>query len=168
MDLNSLLTALKNAMEAEMTGYQFYLHAAKTTKDSQGKATFSRMAKEEMDHFHALKSQYVAVLENGRFDRSTALLEVPSPQPASPIFSTGFREQIGQQHFEMSALSVGMQLELNAINHYRKSAEECDDADVKAFFLRLEEWEQGHYDGFADELEQLREDYWQANDFLPY
>jgi len=34
--------------------------------------------------------------------------------------------------------------------------------------LRLEEWEQGHYDEFADELEQLREDYWEANDFMPY
>ena len=96
------------------------------------------------------------------------MLEVPSPQTASPIFSTGFREQVGQQHFEMSALSIGLQLELNAINHYRKSAEESDDADVEAFFLRLEEWEQGHYDDFADELEQLREDYWEANDFLPY
>ena len=168
MDLNQLLTALKSAMEAEMTGHQFYLHAAKTTEDVQGKATFTRMAEEELEHFHALKSQYISVLENGKFDQTTALLEVPDPQPSSPIFSTGFRERVGQQHFEMSALSVGLQLELSAINHYRKSAEECDDADVKAFFFRLQEWEQGHYDGFADELEQLREDYWQENDFLPY
>jgi rubrerythrin len=168
MDINQLLTALKNAMEAEMTGHQFYLHAAKTTADFQGKATFARMAQEELDHFHALKKQYVAVLENGKFDKSTVQIEVPGPQTASPIFSTGFREQVGQQHFEMSALSIGLQLELNAINHYRKSADECDDAEVKAFFLRLEEWEQGHYDDFADELEQLREDYWEANDFMPY
>jgi rubrerythrin len=168
MDINQLLTALKNAIEAEMTGHQFYLLAAKNTEDPQGKETFSRMAQEELDHFHALKKQYVAVLEKGEFDRSTKPLEIPPPQPASPIFSSGFREQVGQQHFEMSALSVGMQLELNAVNHYRKSAEESDDADIKAFFTQLMEWEQGHYDVFADELEQLRKDYWQANDFSPY
>ena len=168
MDINQLLTALKNAMEAEMTGHQFYLHAAKTTQDPQGKATFTRMAAEELEHFHALKHQYEAVGANGEFNRSTALLEVPPAQPASPIFSAGFREQVGQQHFEMSALSIGMQLELNAINHYRTSAEACDDADVQAFFKRLEEWEQGHYEDFADELEQLRADYWAANDFAPY
>ncbi len=168
MDTNRLLTALKDAMEAEMTGHQFYLNAAKTTKDKQGQETFARMAQEELDHFHALKSQYIAVLENGKFNKATALFEVPARQKASPIFSTGFREQVAQQHFEMSALSVGLQLELNAINHYRKSADECADADIKAFFLRLVEWEQGHYDDFAKELEQLREDYWQANDFLPY
>ncbi len=168
MDINRLLTALKDAMEAEMTGHQFYLHAAKITKDRQGQETFSRMAQDELDHFQALKTQYLAVLEKGKFDQTTALFEVPAPQTASPIFSSEFREKIGEQHFEMSALSVGMQLELNAINHYRKAADESEDAGVKAFFLQLEEWEQGHYDGFADALEQLREDYWQANDFLPY
>ena len=168
MDINRLLTSLKSAMEAEMTGHQFYLLAAKTTEDAQGKATFARMAQEELDHFHALKTQYIAVLEKGKFDQATALFEVPAPQTAPPIFSSGFREQVGAQHFVMSALSVGMQLELNAINHYRKAADESEDADVKAFFSRLEEWEQGHYDGFADELEQLREDYWEANAFMPY
>ena len=138
MDINRLLIVLKDAMEAEMTGHQFYLLAAKTTGDAQGKETFARMAQEELDHFRALKTQYVAVLENGKFDQATALFEVPAPQTVSPIFSSGFREQVGQQHFEMSALSVGMQLELNAINHYRKAAEESEDAGVKAFFLRLE------------------------------
>ena len=73
MDINQLLTALKDAMEAEMTGHQFYLHAAKTTVDFQGKATFARMAQEELDHFHALKKQYVAVLENGKFDHELAV-----------------------------------------------------------------------------------------------
>jgi rubrerythrin len=68
MDINRLLTALKDTMEAEMTGHQFYFLAAKTTGDAQGKATFARMAQEELDHFHALKTQYIAVLENGKFD----------------------------------------------------------------------------------------------------
>lgn len=168
MNKTGLLEALKTALEAEMTGHQFYLHAAATTEDPQGKATFSRMAKEELDHFHVLKNQYAAVLESGVFDQSTALLDAPDQESSSPIFSPEFRERVGQQHFEMSALSIGMQLELNAIRHYQQSADASEDRDVKNFFLGLVKWEQGHYDGFATELEQLREEYWQENDFLPY
>ena len=168
MNQNSLLEALKTALEAEMTGHQFYLHAAKTTEDPQGKATFTRLASEELEHFHLLRKQYAAILENGVFDRSLALIEVLDSESTSPIFSPQFRERVGQQHFEMSALSVGMQLELSAIQHYQQSADNSEDADVKAFFSSLVEWEQGHYDSFAAELEQLREEYWQSNDFLPY
>ena len=60
-----------------------------------------------------------------------------------------------------------MQLELNAVNFYRQCAEESDNPEVKAFFNHLVKWEQGHYDGFAQELESLKEDYWQANNFVP-
>lgn len=168
MDQNSLLRAIKAALEAEMTGHQFYIHAAATTEDPQGRATFERMAKEELEHFHLLKNQYAAVLEKGTIDPSFAIVDVPDPETTSPIFSSEFRDRVGQQHFEMSALSIGMQLELNAIRHYQQSADDCVDRDVKNFFLGLVRWEQGHYDGFAHELEQLREEYWQANDFLPY
>ncbi len=168
MNQSSLLEALKIALEAEMTGHQFYLNAAKSTEDSQGKATFTRMAKEELEHFRLLKKQYAYILENGAIDRSSVFLEVPDPESTSPIFSPEFRERVGKQHFEMSALSVGMQLELSAIQHYQRSADSSEDTDVKAFFSSLVEWEQGHYDSFATELAQLREEYWQANDFSPY
>ena len=168
MNQNVLLEALKTALEAEMTGHQFYLNAAATTGDPQGKATFVRMAKEELEHFHMLKNQYAAILEKGSFDRSLTMIDVPDPESTSSIFSPEFRDRVGQQHFEMSALSVGMQLELNAIRHYQKSADESADPDVKEFFMKLMKWEQGHYDGFSKELEQLREEYWQDNDFLPY
>lgn len=168
MNKEHLLAALKKALEAEMTGHQFYLHAAEATDDPQGKATFTRMAREELEHFHTLKSQYAAVQDNGHMDKVRVLLDVPDPESTSPIFSPQFRERVGQQHFEMSALSVGMQLELNAIKHYQQCVDESEDDDVKTFFSQLVEWEQGHYDGFAEELEQLREDYWRENDFLPY
>lgn len=168
MNKEALLAALKSALEAEMVGHQFYQHAAATTEDKGGKATFARMAREELEHFHLLKDQYSALQKNGEFDSSIALLEPPEPESTSPIFSPRFKEKIAGQHFEMSALGVGLQLELNAIRHYQQCASDSQDAEVRAFFARLVEWEQGHYDSFAAELEQLREEYWEANDFLPF
>jgi rubrerythrin len=162
-----VLAALQTAMEAEMTGRHFYNNAAATTEDPQGKETFKRLAEEELLHFNYLKKQYGSVLETGNFNFSTPLAENFNTDVSGPIFSQQLKARIKQSHFEISALSVGMQLELNAVNFYRKCAEESDNAEVKAFFNHLVKWEQGHYDGFAQELSILKEDYWQANNFVP-
>lgn len=162
-----ILVALKTAMEAEMTGHHFYNNAAATTEDPQGKATFKRLAEEELLHFNYLKKQYGSVLETGDFNFSVPLTLDPNAEISGPIFSPQLKARIKQSHFEISALSVGMQLELNAVNFYRQCANESDNPEVKAFFNHLVKWEQGHYDGFAQELDSLKEDYWEANNFVP-
>ena len=162
-----ILAALKTAMEAEMTGHHFYKNAAATTADPQGKETFKRLAKEELLHFNYLKKQYGSILETGDFNFTTPLAAGPGADISGPIFSPQLKARIKQSHFEISALSLGMQLELNAVNFYRQCAEESDNPEVKAFFNHLVKWEQGHYDGFAQELDTLKEDYWQANHFVP-
>jgi rubrerythrin len=162
-----ILAALRSAMEAEMTGYHFYSNAAQTTEDPQGKATFQRLAEEEMLHFNYLKKQYGSILKTGAFDLSLPLASDPPNEISHPIFSPQLRARIKQSHFEISALSIGMQLELNAVNFYSKCAAESKDLKVRKLFQQLTEWEQGHYDGFARELGELKEDYWQANNFVP-
>jgi rubrerythrin len=47
-----ILQGLKTAIEAELTGHEFYKNAAETTSDPVGKETFSRMAEEEIGHFN--------------------------------------------------------------------------------------------------------------------
>ena len=59
------LQGLKTAIEAELTGHQFYKNAAKNTDDPMGKETFSQMAEEEMAHFNYLRHQYRSVMEKG-------------------------------------------------------------------------------------------------------
>jgi len=162
-----ILTALKTAMEAEMTGHHFYSNAAATTEDVQGKETFKRLAAEELLHFNYLQKQYASILQSGEFDFSTPMALNDDAEISGPIFSSQLKERIKHSHFEVSALSVGMQLELNAVNFYRQCAEESSDEAVKDFFNNLVQWEQGHYDGFAQELNSLKEDYWQANNFVP-
>ncbi len=53
-----ILQGLKTAIEAEITGYEFYKNAAENTSDPMGKETFLRMAEEEMGHFNYLRHQY--------------------------------------------------------------------------------------------------------------
>jgi len=162
-----MLEALKSAMEAEMTGHHFYKNAAATTSDPQGRETFARLAREELHHFNYLKKQYQSILQTGEFDFSEPLAGKGEDAAAKTIFSPQLKARIQQSHFEISALSVGMQLEMNAVRFYQQCADDSRDPQVKELFQQLADWERGHHDDFVRELDALKEDYWQANNFVP-
>jgi rubrerythrin len=162
-----ILKGLKTAMEAELTGHQFYKNAARSTDDAMGKETFSRMAEEELGHFNYLKHQYRSVMEKGAYDLSKKLDRKARRHADNPIFSNGLKERIKDAHFEISALTVGMKLELDAMNYYRACAKDAGGEEVKQFYNELAEWEEDHYLAFEKQLEALKEDYFQANNFIP-
>jgi rubrerythrin len=167
VEKEEILKGLKTAMEAELTGHEFYKNAAKSTDDPVGKETFSRMAKEEMNHFNYLRHQYASVLEKGDYDLSKELDPHSHPHAENPIFSDEIKRRIKDSHFEISALTIGMKLELEAMTFYRSCAEKAAHNEVKQFFNELSEWEKDHYRAFENQLEILKEDYFQANNFVP-
>ena len=164
----SMLEGLKQAIAAEGDGHHFYLMAAASTQDAQGKEIFQRLAAEELDHIRFLRGQYRALLETGRPDPSMRLGPRADLSGASPIFSPALRDRIAEAHFEMTALSVGAQLELAAVTFYRAQATAATDPTVRAFYEELVEWEQGHYQALLLQQDALKEDYWAAGGFSPF
>ena len=162
-----ILKALKTAIEAELTGHEFYKNAAQTTDDPNGKATFKRMAEEEMKHFEYLRHQYRAVLEQGGYDFSKSLIGEPHEHGASPIFSEAMRARIKDSHYEVSALTIGMKLEFDAVKFYESCAQKAEDEKARELYQKLADWERAHYEAFEQELEALKEDYFEANQFFP-
>jgi len=132
-----ILKGLKTAIEAELTGHEFYKNAAKNTDDPMGKETFSQMAEEEMAHFNYLRHQYNSVLEKGDYDFSKKLIKKKKEHAASPIFSEEIRNRIKDSHFEVSALTIGMKLELDAMRFYRSCAEKAHNEEVGQFYNEL-------------------------------
>lgn len=61
-----------------------------------------------------------------------------------------------------------MKLELDAMTFYRNCAKKATNPDAKAFFNDLAEWEQGHYQAFKNQLDMLKEEYFTANNFVPF
>jgi len=168
MDKNTeeILAGIKTAMEAELTGHAFYKNAAENTDDPMGKETFSRMAEEELSHFNYLRHQYKSVLEKGAFDFGEKLK--PQHKHAEhPIFSDAIKNRIKESHFEVSALSIGMKLEMDAMSFYRSCSEKAQDEEVKQFYIELADWEQDHYRAFKQQLDLLKQDYFEANNFIP-
>lgn len=162
-----ILMGLMTAIEAEMTGHQFYKNAAKSTEDPTGKETFSKMAEEELKHFNYLRHQYKSVMENGAYDFSKKLDIKSFNHSESPIFSDELKDRLKDAHFEISALTIGMKLEMDAMNFYRSCAEKAQTEEAKAFYKNLADWEQDHYRAFQRQLDALKEEYFSANNFVP-
>jgi rubrerythrin len=162
-----LLAGLRQAMQAERTGFEFYAAAADKTDDPVGRETFRRLAQEENDHFNFLSSHYRSLIERGTFDPS-AHLGPPEVTAEQALFSPALRGRLGQAHFEMSALAIAVQLELNAINHYRSQAQKAKTPEARKLFEDFVAWETGHYEAFLRQQQALQDDYWNAGGFEPF
>jgi rubrerythrin len=166
--LQEIVDALKAAVQAEGDGYHFYMMAAASTRDPQGKEVFEVLAREEQDHARYLKAQYRALLETGKPDGGVRLgtrLDLTGP---SPIFSPALHSRAGEAHYEMSALSIGMQLELGAATFYRDLAAKATTPQLKQVLNELSEWETGHFEALQRQQGALRDDYYADGGFARF
>jgi rubrerythrin len=166
--VEQLAAGLQAAMRAEHQGFYFYTMAAKSTEDEKGREIFTQLAEEEKEHLAFLRKQYKAIVETGVPNTALALgtpLDLSGP---SPIFSDRLRERLGDAHFEMTALAVGIQLELDAVRVYSGFADTATDPEVAKFYRELAAWEQGHYNALLAQETSLKEDYWSGNGFAPF
>jgi rubrerythrin len=159
---------LRHAIKAERDGHSFYRMAADSSKDPKAKEVFGQLAREELDHLEFLTQHYEAALKTGRPSESAALGKRVDLSGSSPIFSSGIKDRLREAHLEMSALSIGIRLELDAMNFYRSHAEDADNPDVRKLYNELAEWEAGHYEALLRQQEALKEDYWSESRFSPF
>ena len=160
--------ALLEAIRAERDGASFYLMAAQTCDDPLGKKVFQGLAAEELDHQEYLGAQHQSLQTTGRLDSSLKLQHQVDLAGDSPIFSPQIKDRIKDAHFEMSALSIGIQLEQSAIEHYSRAADAAEDPAVAEFFRELVRWETGHHQALLRQQELLKEDYWSSGGYCPF
>jgi rubrerythrin len=163
-----ILAGLKDAILTEHTGSNFYTVAATNTGDAKGKEVFLMLAAEEALHIDYLKRQY-GLLHEGKAPESL----IPDGAGTvltgdSPVFSEELLSRIGEAHWEMTALSVGLQLEQNTVTRYRQLAAETTSPELKRFFEELTRWEEGHAAALSKQSSYLREAYWSAAGFVPF
>jgi len=159
---------LKKAIEGEIDGYHFYMMAARNTQDDKGKEVFEKLAQDEMEHVRFLGLQYESFLQKGAPDTEAVLADRVDLTDPSPIFSEKIRSRLGKAHYEMSALSIGIQLELAAVGFYKDQAEQSADETVRKFYTELSRWESGHYHALLRQQEALKEEYWAKGGFTPF
>jgi rubrerythrin len=162
-----ILEILRLAMITESDGHSFYTMAAMAMKDEKGQEYFKELANEENRHFDWLKLQRSHIVEHDELDQTLVTVAPDDLVAARKIFSPELRKRIATARFEMSALSIGMTLELNSIKYYEALAEKEPIPEAKEFYLNLAAWEKQHYDSLFREYDDLKADYWAKAGFAP-
>jgi rubrerythrin len=166
--LKKIAKGISLAAQSEREGQHFYLMAAQSAQDAKGREVFEQLAQEEFDHAVFLEKQYRFIVETGEPSKKLKLGKPLVLSETNPIFSDKIKSRLKNAHFEMTALSVGAQLELDAQKFYKERADETDDLVIKSFYLELADWEAGHYRALMAQQETLKEAYFTDNGFAPF
>jgi rubrerythrin len=165
MDLRE---AFKQAILGEIEGRELYAMAAEKVSDSKAKEVFGKLSREENLHF-----EYLQKMAEAHF--SGKPVEVPELQKLetfadaeSPIFTREFKKFVKDRHFEIATLSIGIKLELESSAAYREMAKTAEDGELKRFFQKLAEWEDGHYQALRRQISFLREYYETKNSLFRF
>ena len=155
-DNNIVLEILKQAMESEKEGYEFYIQASAITKDPKGKEMFKYLARDETDHFKTLEDEYNR-LKGGEGQGSNTIGHKQKEKGFLIDSSLLLKGDSG----DLKALNIAMKIEEDAQEFYAKSAEKAKQSDVRDIFLKLSDMEKNHYNLLKYEHDSLiRSGFW--------
>ena len=159
---------LKMAYQVEVDGYTFYSMVADQAEQTAVQELFDKLARDETEHKAYLKN----VMRNYE-EKGTEAFNIGQRDPslkhfASTILTDKFKENAKGADFEMGALSIGMQLETNAIRVFSNAARDADEQEVKDFYRFLADWEKEHLDSLQSLHQSVRQEYWAEGGFSPF
>ncbi len=165
MDLKDVL---KKAIQGEIEGRELYRMASEKSDDEKAREVFAFLAEEENSHITALQSIYKSFIDEEELAIALPDKKITLDKADNPIFSANFKERLKGKHFEISAISIGMKLEMDSYKFYSEMAEQAYDIKLKEFFKSLSDWEKSHYNALNREMESLQNDYFEMNNFAPF
>ncbi len=166
--MESMLIALKYAMNMEKRGKQFYLDSATQVKSESAKKIFKWLAAMEDEHLRILKEQYNAI-SSGK-----ELSEIPEREEKMPdLFNErkkGEKVELGDEDrlSDMSILRMAFLIEQDFASFYEKAAKNAKDPKEKEVLERLAKWEIGHRDLLQEEYQSLMKENWFSQGFQPF
>ena len=166
-ELEAALAALQMGIQTEIDGYDFYVKFAAQTEDPGARAIFERLAQDEVMHLELLRNARAALEESGAWTEYKGLPS--SPVEGAPIFSRDrVEENVVTYTSDLSALRVAYLIEKDAVDFYRRAAQETDDTNGKRMYLDLVKMEEGHLALLQGEYDYLRNQFQMAMGFAPF
>jgi rubrerythrin len=162
-----VLEAVKTAIITELRGLEIYKAAAERAVDPSAKQMFHSLADDEKHHKEFLEKNFRSLLEKGEW-AVPATPENLSPLDHTDIVTPEFLQRVKGGDFEMGVVAAGCELELSAINFYKKAAKECPDEESAKVFQFLAEWEAGHLESLMQLEARMKESYFADLGFTPF
>ena len=166
MSQETLLSAVKKGLKGELDSVTIYMDAA-SQSDGPVAEFFRERGKEEQQHYNWLLAYYKE-LSQGRIPDENLAADVFAMEGRSPLVTEEFLKRVGQSQHLVTAVSAGVLLEVEAVRHYRKAAEETVVPALRDFFDALADWEEKHYKDLLA-IQDEAERYWfNAHHFEPF
>ena len=163
---SATLDILKNAILLERRGKAFYTKVAEQTESEAARRFFQMMADEEESHVRILSEQFKTYMESNKF-ASKKQSYTPSGSLSSKVLTEELKAQISAADFEAAAVEAAMYMEKRAITLYAERSEAANDADEKALYKWLADWEKTHLQFLSEVDRALTEEIWNDNNFWP-
>lgn len=167
MSDNPALNILKEALLLERRGHAFYQKVADQTRSAAIREFFETMADEELRHIQILSTQFKAYAETKQFGALDTGAKDSRPL-AQQILSAELKAQIAGADFEAAAVSAAILMEERAVKLYGERAQAATEAQEKALYQWLADWERGHLAFLVDLDREVRERIWNDNRFWPF
>ncbi|MGB2905708.1 MAG: ferritin family protein [Candidatus Aminicenantaceae bacterium] len=136
--------AIIGAIQLEVNGRKFFIHAAEVTEHEKGKNMFTFLAEEEVKHLETFSKLFSEILDGDDWKKYIKSSDIEGEAPLVERLKE--RLKSGEGKGETEALSIGMQLEMEAIQFFQKAAAETDDPMARKIFRDIGEEEKFHYD----------------------
>ena len=159
-DFDAISDVLRKAFQVEVDGFTFYSMALEAATKPAVRKLFERLARDETEH----KAYIMAVMK--RYEEhgaSSFQFDPRDPDLAefsSEIFTDSFKEQTLGEVSELGALSIGIQLESNAVTFFDTAAREASDPQISGFYRFLADWEGLHLRTLQQLYDSIRKDSW--------
>lgn len=147
------LNALEIALNNEMNEHKFYLTNAERSQNAVGKAMFTQIAGEELEHYERLK-QLSAVWKREERWPETVPLKVKDTAVKSAFFNaakaTAGKPAAAGNQDDLQAIRTAIDFEAKGAAFYARLRDLSADPKEKAFFGLLADIEHEHFTSLKD------------------
>jgi rubrerythrin len=140
-----MLKALKDAIQMEVDGRQFYLEAAKKVKSAGVKDVLEYLAESEKYHIKKFTEIYESLKKDPGWTEKLAEFKPPRSEPYVCVLAMNKEDQGGGGKDDLEALKTGLKMEQCSIDYYTNLAKETQIPLARRFFMSLAHEERGHY-----------------------
>lgn len=152
------LVVLRNAIQMEMEGKDFFERAASRMKHKRAKEMFEGLIKQEQRHIEILGKEFERLTQGKRWMSLEEAEALPSGMPRVSVFKGPAlrRVRLPEDAGELEALKIGIDVEQKSIEYYREAKERISNKKAKEVFGWLVNEESGHLTILNAEYEHRR------------
>ncbi len=140
-----MLQALKDAVQMELEGRQFYLEAAKKVQNAGVRQIFEYLAESEKYHIEKFNEIYRGLEKDPAWTAPLAAFNPPQHEPYVCVLAMTQADQGTGGKDDLQALRSALKMEECGIDYYTKLARETNNPLARRFFMSVAHEERGHY-----------------------